>query len=122
LKATLDHEYYEKARKRTKQKKRLYFHFVFFLVGSVFFIILNKVLHFHQELDWSIWVIFAWLFLLVIHFINVFVMKRFFGKEWERIETEKLIEKHKTKVDQLEKKLEKKDFFNESTSQEKLNS
>lgn len=49
-------------------------------------------------------------------------MKRFFGKEWERIETEKLIEKHKTKVDQLEKKLEKKDFFNESTSQEKLNS
>ncbi len=122
MKTSLDHEQYEKARKRTKQKKRLYFHFVLFLIGSVFFIILNKVLHFHQELDWSIWVIFAWLFLLVIHFINVFVMKRFFGKEWERIETEKLIEKHKTKIDQLEKKLEKKDFFNESTSQEKLNS
>lgn len=122
MKASLDHEQYEKARKRTKQKKRLYFHFVFFLIGSVFFIILNKVLHFHQELDWSVWAIFAWLFLLVIHFINVFVMKRFFGKEWERIETEKLIEKHKTKIDQLEKKLEKKDFFNESTSQEKLNS
>ena len=49
-------------------------------------------------------------------------MKRFFGKEWERIETEKLIEKHKIKIDHLEKKLEKKDFFNESTSQEKLNS
>ncbi len=122
MKDNLDHEQYEKARKRTKQKKRLYFHFVLFLIGSVFFIILNKVLHFHEELDWYVWAIFAWLFLLVIHFFNVFVMKRFFDKEWERIETEKLIEKHKTKIDRLEKKLDKKGFFNESTPQEELNS
>jgi len=122
LKTNLDHEQYEKARKRTKQKKRLYFHFVLFLIASVFFILLNKVLHFHEELDWYVWAIFVWLFLLIIHFINVFVMKRFFGKEWERIQTEKLIEKHKIKIEQLEKRLEKKDFFNEISSQEKLNS
>lgn len=122
MKTTLDHEQYEKVRKRTKQKKRLYFHFILFLVGSVFFIILNKILHFHEELDWSIWVTFGWLFILVIHFFNIFVMKRFFGKEWERIETEKLIEKHKVKVDKLEKKLEKKDFFDKLPSQENLNS
>jgi len=122
LKTTLDHEQYEKVRKRTKQKKRLYFHFIPFLVGSVFFIILNKILHFHEELDWSIWVTFGWLFILVIHFFNIFVMKRFFGKEWERIETEKLIEKHKVKVYKLEKKLEKKDFFDKLPSQENLNS
>ena len=122
MKTNLDHEQYEKARKRTKQKKRLYFHFVLFLIASVFFILLNKVLHFHEELDWYVWAIFVWLFLLIIHFINVFVMKRFFGKEWERIQTEKLIEKHKIKIEQLEKRLEKKDFFNEISSQEKLNS
>lgn len=122
MKATSDHEQYEKVRKRTKQKKHLYFHFVFFLVGSVFLIILNKVLHFHTELDWSVWAIFIWLFLLVIHFINVFVMKRFFGKEWERVETEKLLKKHKAKVDQLEKKLDKKGFFDKLLPQEKLNS
>lgn len=122
MKTTLDHEQYEKVRKRTKQKKRLYFHFILFLVGSVFFIILNKILHFHEELDWSIWVTFGWLFILVIHFFNIFVMKRFFGKEWERIETEKLIEKHKVKVYKLEKKLEKKDFFDKLPSQENLNS
>ena len=107
MNATLDHDYYEKARKRTKQKKRLYFHFVLFLVGSVFFVLLNKVIKFHPELDWYVWVIFAWLVLLILHVINVFVMSRFFGKEWERIETEKLIQKHNKKVEKLELKLQK---------------
>lgn len=124
MKATQAHEQYEKARKRTKQKKRLYFHFVFFLVGSVFFVILNKVINFYPDLDWYVWAIFAWLFLFIIHFINVFVMNRFFGKEWERIETEKLIEKHQVKIEKLEAKLDKKNVFNqiESNPQENLNS
>lgn len=111
MKSELDHEYYEKARKRTKQKKRLYFHFVLFLVGSVFFIILNKVIGFHPELDWYVWAIFAWLFLLVVQTINVFVMNRFFDKNWERVQTEKLIQKHKDKVEKLEAKLEKSGAF-----------
>ena len=109
----LDHEQYEKARKRTKQKKRLYFHFVLFLIGSVFFIVLNKVIEFHVELDWYVWAIFAWLFLVLLHAVNVFIMKRFFGKDWERIETEKLIEKHKAKLIKLESKLEKTGAFDQ---------
>ena len=113
MKDTLDHEYYEKARKRTKQKKRLYFHFVLFLVGSVFFVLLNKVIKFHPELDWYIWAIFAWLVLLILHFVNVFVMNRFFDKNWERLQTEKLIQKHKDKVEKLEVKLEKSGAFND---------
>lgn len=113
MKTSLDHEYYEKARKRTRQKKRLYFHFVLFLVGSVFFVILNKVIKFHPEIDWYIWIIFAWLVLLILHFINVFIMKRFFGKEWERIETEKLIVKHKEKLEKLEVKLKKSGAFDD---------
>lgn len=111
MKPTLDHEYYEKARKRTKQKKRLYFHFVLFLVGSTFFIILNKVINFHPELDWYVWAIAIWFLLIVLHFINVFVMKRFFGKEWERLQTEKLIQKHKEKLEKLEVKLDKSGAF-----------
>jgi len=121
LKSTLDHEQYETARKRTRQKKRLYFHFVMFLIGSVFFIILNKVLHFREDIDWYVWAIFAWLFLLIIHFINVFILKRFFGKEWERKETEKLIEKHEMKQINLEEKLKKKGFFNKNSPQESSN-
>ena len=34
-------------------------------------------------------------------------MNRFFGKEWERIQTENLIQKHKEKLEKLETKLEK---------------
>jgi len=116
LGTNIDHEQYENARKRIKQKRRLYFHFLLFLIGSVFFVILNKVVKFHDELDWYVWAIFTWLFFLVIHIINTLVMKRFFGKDWERLETEKLVEKHKLKVEKLEKNLEKKDSFNKNTS------
>jgi hypothetical protein len=38
------HELYENARKRTKQKKRLYLHFVVFVVGSLFLFIMDRVL------------------------------------------------------------------------------
>lgn len=107
MNSNLDHELYEKARKRTKQKKRLYFHFVFFLVGSVFLVILNKGVKFHEELDWYVWGILAWLFFLLIHAIRVLVMNRFFNKEWERVQTEKLIQKHEAKLAKLEAKLEK---------------
>ena len=122
MKLEQNHELYEKARKRTKQKKRLYFHFVLFLVGSSFFVILNKVIKFKPEEDWFVWAIFIWLFFLIVHFVNVFVMNRFFGKDWERVQTDKLIEKHQTKVEKLEKKLEKKDFFNKLLPTENLNS
>ena len=117
-----EHQLYEKARSRTKQKKRLYFHFVLFLIGSAFFVILNKVL-FKQEEDWFVWAIFGWFFILVLHFINVFVMNRFFGTEWERIQTENLINKHQVKTEKLEKKLDKKGLLNiDEPSDSALNS
>lgn len=101
------HEAYEKARKRTRQKRRLYWHFVVFLVGSVFLIILNGVLGVGEERygNWFVWVIMAWAFLWVLHFGNVFVFDRYFDKDWERKESEKLISKHQKKVEKLEKKL-----------------
>lgn len=122
MKDSEQYEIYEKARKRTKQKKRLYFHFILFLIGSVFFVVLNKVIKYKPELDWFVWAILIWLLILIIHFINVFVMNRFFGKEWVRIQTEKLVEKHQIKLDNLEKSLEKKGAFTPNNSEEDLNS
>jgi amino acid permease len=122
LKDNEQYEIYEKARKRTKQKKRLYFHSILFLIGSVFFVILNKIIKYRPELDWFVWAIFIWLFFLIIHFINVFVMNKFFGKEWVRIQSEKLIEKHQMKLEKLEKKLDKKGDFTPDNSEEDLNS
>ena len=103
------HELYENARKRVQQKKRLYYHFVLFLVGSIFLIVLNKVLNFGENVvkDWFVWAILAWSFFWVLHFINVFVTNRFMGKDWERKQTEKLIHKQELKIAKLAKEIAK---------------
>lgn len=104
------HEVYEKARKRVKQKKRLYYHFLLFLIGSVFLIILNTVFNVGDEQfgEWFKYAVSLWFFIWVLHLVNVFITNRFFGKDWERIETEKLIEKHNYKSENLESTLIKK--------------
>lgn len=100
------HELVENAQKRIRQKKRLYYHFVVFLTGSLFAIIINKFLNILPEKNWFVWVITAWSFLFVIHFINVFFTSKFMGKEWERKQREKLIQKQKNRIAQLEKEIE----------------
>jgi len=99
------YELYENARNRTKQKKRLYNHFIIFLVGSVFLILLNKLLKVGESFvqDWFVYAITLWFFFFVLHFINVFVTHKFMGKEWQRIEIEKLVQKQELKIAKLEK-------------------
>ena len=98
-------ELYENARKRVNQKKRLYYHFILFLIGSVFLIILNKLLLIGEQYDWFVWAIIVWLFLFILHFINVFITHKFMGKEWLRKQTEKLVLKQEVKIAQLEKEI-----------------
>lgn len=109
------HEQYENARKRVKQKKRLYFHFVFFVLGSIIFTVLNKALHIGEDFitNWYIIAITIWTFLFLLHIVNVFITNRFFGKEWERIQTEKILAKHDKKVAILEKKVLKEQHIQE---------
>jgi uncharacterized protein YlxW (UPF0749 family) len=101
------HELYENARKRVQQKKRLYVHFVIFLVGSGFFIVLNKLLNLGENYftNWFIWLITLWFFIWVLHFINVFFTNRFMGTNWERTQTEKLITKQQLRIAKLEKEI-----------------
>lgn len=103
------HELYENARYRVKQKKRLYFHFVLFLVGSVFLIVLNKIFNVGENFieNWFVWAILLWLFLLILHTINVFITKKFMDRNWERLQIEKLVKKQALKIAELEKVLEK---------------
>lgn len=100
-------ELYENAKRRIKQKKRLYSHFIIFLVGSVFFIVLNKLLKIGAPHDWFVWAIIGWFFLFLFHFINVFITHTFMGKEWIEKQTEKLVLKQEAKIVQLEKKIAK---------------
>jgi len=101
------HEIYENARNRVKQKKRLYVHFIVFIVGSIYLIFLNKYLKIDESLfvNWFVWVIFLWLLFFILHFINVFIISRFMGKDWERKQTEKLILKQEVKIAKLEKEI-----------------
>jgi len=101
------HELYENARTRVKQKKRLYFHFILFLIGSIFFFSINKVFKVGETYmeNWYEWAIIIWFFFFVFHFINVFITNRFMGNEWERKQTEKLILKQELKIAKLEKEI-----------------
>ncbi len=110
----LDHdqrELYENARRRTKQKKRLFLHFVVFLVGAVILIVLNVVIGFREEFmplgyNWFVWAILLWTFFFLIHAVNVFITSSFMGKEWEQQQMEKLVRKQKEKIAELDKKVE----------------
>ncbi len=100
------HEQYEYARKRLKQKKGLYFHFVLLILGSIFMFIANHFAVFGIAFNWAIWVIAFWSFLFILHFIKVFITDRFMNKKWERDQIDKLVAKQEQKMGQLQKQVE----------------
>ena len=113
------HELLENAQKRIRQKKRLYTHFVVFLVGSVFLVLINKILKYGQEYNWFIWAITFWAFLFVLHIFNVFITNKFMGKDWERSEREKLVQKQKQRINEMKKEIESPTMI-ESETKKKL--
>jgi len=99
-------ELYEYARKRVKQKKRVYLHFILFFVSSVFFFVINKILKIDPDDDWYLWAITAWAFVFILHFIKIFVIESFINKTWERDQIAMLVARQERRIEQLEKKLE----------------
>ncbi len=116
------HELYENARYRVKQKKRLYYHFILFLVGSVFLIALNKIFDVGETImqDWFVWAILLWFFIFILHAVNVFITKRFMNRDWERNQIEKLILKQEGRIEELRKQIEKEALL--KLEQEKITS
>ncbi|MBF8150198.1 dihydrofolate reductase [Winogradskyella sp. F6397] len=105
-------ELIENAQKRIKQKKRLYIHFVIFLIGSVFCIVANNFLGIGDTLiiagqGWWFYVVLAWLLILIYHFISVFITNKFMGKDWEKQQLEKLVNKQQERIDKLKQNFEK---------------
>lgn len=114
-----NYELYENARKRIKQKRHLFVHFVLFFVGSIFLLVIEKLFNVGAtQPNWSYWIILVWAFLFILHFVNVFITKRFMNKQWEREEIDKLIEKQKRKIEQLQKKVEEQYPSESSVSEE----
>ena len=102
-------ELIQNAQRRIKQKKRLYIHFVIFLIGSVFLILANLVFGIGKDvtpfgINWFVYTIFIWLFLLLYHTFNVFVTHKFMGKDWEQKQLDKLVAQQKQRIDELKEK------------------
>jgi len=100
------HEQYEYARRRIKQKKRLYFHFVVFVLGSLLLFLGHNFLNSTVVSDWYLWIITFWLFLFILHFIKIFITDRFMNKDWEREQIDRLVALQKKKVAQLQIQIE----------------
>ncbi len=99
-------ELIENAQKRIKQKKRLYIHFVIFLIGAIFLIIANTVLGIGKDFkifgkEWFLFAILIWLFFFLYHLFNVFITNKFMGKAWEKQQLDKLVAKQQDRIDKL---------------------
>ena len=99
------HEQYEYARRRIKQKKRLYFHFVVFVLGSLTLFLGHNFLNSTLITEWYLWIITVWLFLFILHFIKVFITDRFMNKDWEREQIDRLVTLQKKKIEQKQQRL-----------------
>ncbi|GEC71046.1 2TM domain-containing protein [Flavobacterium flevense] len=102
---TDQYELYEYARKRIKQKKRVYFHFVLLFLVGLFLFVSTKVFHFNENANWHIWLITAWLFIFILHFIKVFITDRFMNKNWEREQIDRLVAMQEQKIAELNNQL-----------------
>ncbi len=103
---------FENARARALQKKRLFQHFVIFLVGSVLLIVVNVVIGYREDYtilgyNWFVWAVLLWAFFFFIHVLNVWVTNSFMGKEWEQKQMEKLVAKQKERIAELQKKVDR---------------
>lgn len=95
---------YENARRRLKQKKMVYFHFVLMLVGSLFFFVANVLLEYGKPLLWYRWVAVIWFFFFILHFIKVFITDRFMNKAWEQEQISRLVAQQKNRIKELSEK------------------
>lgn len=105
-------ELIERAQERARQKRRLYQHFIVFLIGAVVLILLNVIFDLGQDIrpfgiDWFVWAIIFWAIILLIHVFNVFITNRFFGKDWENRQVERLVAKQRQRIEELQQKVEK---------------
>ncbi|MFT3795120.1 2TM domain-containing protein [Flavobacterium sp.] len=100
------HEQYEYARKRILQKKYLYYHFVVLVLGSLAMFAANHFMHIGEPHQWYKLGISAWVFIFILHFINVYITNRFMNKNWERQQIERLIARQQNRIKALENKLE----------------
>ncbi|MCG9794149.1 2TM domain-containing protein [Flavobacterium algicola] len=99
------HELYEYARRRIKEKKRLYYHFVLLVTSCLFAFVATKIITFTFNLNWLILGFTLWAFIFILHFIKVFITNRFMNKNWEREQIDRLVAMQVKKISELKIKV-----------------
>ncbi|AXT18990.1 dihydrofolate reductase [Flavobacteriaceae bacterium AU392] len=105
-------ELIQNAQQRIRQKKRLYIHFIVFLIGALFLVVANLVLGIGKsvkifQIDWFVFAIIGWLAILIYHLCNVFITHKFMGKNWEQKQLDKLVALQQVRIEKLKNKFEK---------------
>ena len=104
-------EQLEYAQKRIKQKKILYYHFVFFIFGCAISLSLDYIFNIGTEFallgySWSFWIVFSWFFLFVFHVFKVYVTERFINNRWVKNQKNKLINIQKKEIESIKEKMQ----------------
>lgn len=105
-------ELIEKAQRRARQKRKLYQHFILFLIGAAVFIVLDVIFEIGHTItpfgiDWFVWAIALWAILLLAHIFNVFITHKFLGKDWEDQQIDRLVARQEKRIRELEQKVER---------------
>lgn len=82
---------YREAQKKVEAMKSFYSHFFFFVVINLGLFGLNYITS--REVWWFYWPLLGWGIGLLSHFASVFILPRFWGKEWEERKIKKMMEK-----------------------------
>ncbi len=112
---TLDreqHELFENAQRRIKEKRGLFTHFIVFIVAAIGLIIISQLLMKGEPpafigVQWWVWVLFLWLLVLIYHMFKVFVTNRLLGPVWEKKQYAKLVALQKEGLQKLQEQVEK---------------
>lgn len=105
----------QNAQNRIKQKKRLFYHVIFFIIVAIAALVLNIGLGFADEFTllnypWSLVAVIIWALLIFWHVLNVYVFNAFMGKAWEQQQLEKLVSKQQVRIEKLKNQLKKEDI------------
>ena len=100
-------ELIENAQARIRQKRKLYYHFIFFIVGSIVLVVVNLLMGYGKGTtffgyDWFLAAMILWAMILLIHLFRVHVTDRFMGRAWERRQLQKLVAKQQARIKQME--------------------
>lgn len=103
---------FEHARKRVIQKKRLFVHFVLFLIGALFLIVINGVLGIGSTIqflgvDWFVFAVLLWAFIFLFHGVKVWILHPFMGPAWEEKQWDTLVAKQKKRIAKLQEQVER---------------